>query len=75
MVPLLIDVAPAGRDSELLVIVALVVIVIGVVTVIAVATGIFVFIRVRRSRAATAAVREGWAAGSEGEPGSRRNSY
>lgn len=40
MIALLIDVAPAGRGSELLVIIAVVVIVIAVVTVVAVATGV-----------------------------------
>lgn len=46
--------APVGRGSELLVIIAVVVI------VIAAATGIFVFIRMQRSRAAARAISEGW---------------
>ena len=66
MLTLLIDIAPATNDRELVAIIAVVVIVISVVTVVALATGIFIFIRLRKSRAADAA-RERWA-GSESEP-------
>jgi hypothetical protein len=61
MIAFLIDVAPSGRGSELLVIIAVVVIVIAVALVMAVATGIFVFLRVRKSRAALRATGERWA--------------
>ena len=69
MVLSLIDLAPAGNGSDLLVIVAVVVIVISVVAVVAAATGIFIFVRLRRSRAG--AVREAWASGPENEPAQR----
>jgi flagellar basal body-associated protein FliL len=52
MIAFLIDVAPSGRGSELLVIIA-VVVVIAVVTVVALATGVFIFVRLRRSQVET----------------------
>jgi uncharacterized protein (UPF0333 family) len=61
MIALLLDMSPAGRGSELLVIIAVVAIVIAVVVVLAVATGIFVFIRMQWSRAAARAISAGWA--------------
>jgi len=73
MLTLLIDIAPAASDRELLAIIAVVVIVIAVVTVVALATGIFIFIRLRKSRAADAG-RESWTR-SAGEPAQQRRDF
>ena len=62
MLALLLDVAPGGGGNELLAIIALVIVVISVVTVVGLATGLFIFLRLRQSRAAIAAARNGWAA-------------
>ena len=62
MLALLIDVAPGGGGGELLAVIALVIVVISVVTVVALATGLFIFIRLRQSRAAMDALRDGWEA-------------
>jgi len=69
----LIDMAPAGGDRALVVIIAVVVIVIAVVTVVALATGVFLFVRLRKSRAADAG-REAWA-GPEREPAQQASRF